>query len=742
MTYFIGDNLFEYENVQSCTPEFALEYLWGKEEVGLDLETGRKFKKGLYNEEVYQAGLDPYLSRVVMVQIGDVENRFVIDARTTDIRLFKDLLESKLVVGHNLKFEYVHLKHNFGIILKKVYDTMLAELCLTNGLQLGYSLADLANRYLGIKSVEDVTLFSLDQYNKDLIALEKQGIPGYEAQAELIARQLEKTYIDKSIRLGFINIEDKPFTQTQVEYGDDDIVMPLLIRERQLEGRLVDDEIYNPKKHINLENKFVLVLGDIELNGMHFDPRVWLDIYEKESLPNYLKQKEWLDSWVVENAPEFTSAGDLFTGKGACAIEWTSSKQVISLFKRLGFCPKEKSKSTGRVEFTVGDIALQKVLQKQEFAAYFDLIRNYLKFKEWEQACTTFGKDFLKYIHPITKRIHSSYRQILHTYRISSKNPNLQNIPGDDHRKAFSAPKGFDIINADFTNQETVVLANLSQNHNLCDLFLSGVDAHCFIATRMYRVKLNDESLEVTLDNAGKGHFKKNHPEYKPEYAQMRQNAKAIGFGIPYGKSAYSLKWDLSTDEDGAQEFIDLYYDTFPGLKEYFEKGHKKAFKTGFIEIDPLTKNRYFFGLYEEMLKVREEIYKIYPDNYKTLPKDQQEAIRQKYKPLTSPLWKVFFTYQGKLYRRSQNYPIQGTAGSITKTAAILIREEIYERNLQDVIFLTNLVHDEINCESVEEHSKTGADIVERNMKKAGSYWCRKAPLGATANIVKYWTHE
>lgn len=1053
MTYFIGNNIFEYENIASCDLSFCVDYLKNKEVVALDIETSRLYKKGTYPEDIYKPALDPYLSRVIMLQIGDLENRFVIDTRYVDISPLKEIIESKLIIGHNclpretdvlttkgwkpidtitesdivygdnngvikpqkvnatiktrdviwnasnfhktfrstkghrwlstnrngkdlkyrtteeivgtrnriilntsykksdgvnltddelqlftwaitdgkiffnkggtpgcisitqsrkkihnveeikhiinrlgfkvkeylipfegyepcyrfvtnvkdarsifnkinlhskefcfvnfvlrlnnhqikifidtfikaeghitkngdisiaqshtvnknkrdaialacfldgklvsddgslnlrvLKrnfstgrtlhvieepeqkvyclnvpfsnfvarqngdifltgnclFEYKHLKHSFNIRLKKVWDTMLAELCLTNGLNLGYSLADLAGRYLGVKQVEDVTLFSLDQFNKEIEGLKKEGIADEELTAEYTQRHWASTYIDKSTRMGFINIEDRPFTQAQVEYGADDIELPLLIREEQLKGYKYKEEVYFPEKHIYLENEFVLVLGDIELNGMHFDPKVWMDIYNKQSLPNLLKANEWLNNWVVNNTPKFTSSGDLFSGYGTCAIEWSSSKQVVSLFRYLGFCPKERSKSTGRIDWTVGDIALQKVLLKKEWAAYFELIRTYLKYKEWEQACTTFGKDFLKYIHPITKRIHSSYRQILHTYRISSRNPNLQNIPGDDHRKAFTAPKDWTLINADFSGQETVVLACLSDNQALCDLLNSGADPHCFIATKMFRVKLNDPDLEVTLESAGKGPLGKSDPKFNPEHARMRQAAKAIGFGIPYGKSAHSLQWDLNTDVDTAQEFIDMYYDTFPGLKEHFESRHKGAM-SGYITIDPLTKNRYFFEPFDQMLKYKEEVYKILPDNYNTLNKEQKEQIKLQYKSRTSPLWKKFFYLLGKLQRRSQNYEIQGTAGSITKTAAILIRKEIYEKNLQDWIKLTNLVHDETNTEALKRYADEAREMVRRNMIRAGAFWCKTSKLNAEANIVNYWSHS
>ena len=106
-TYYIGNNLISYEGIGNCTIEFCLEYLRTQNTIGLDIETGRKFPKGTYLEEVYKPGLDPYVSRIVMVQIGTEECRFVIDARVIDCSFLKEILENKdiLKVGHNLKFE-------------------------------------------------------------------------------------------------------------------------------------------------------------------------------------------------------------------------------------------------------------------------------------------------------------------------------------------------------------------------------------------------------------------------------------------------------------------------------------------------------------------------------------------------------------------------------------------------------------------------------------------------------------
>ena len=142
--WFIGPVNENYsDKVQYSTIQECYAYLSNQMEIGEDIETSYKFPKNTYkNENVYEPGLDPYLSRVVMLQLGTKEHIYVIDTRTVDITPLLPLWENKdrLWIGHNLKFEAKHLLHNYNILHHKIYDTMLVEQIQTNGLQLGYSL--------------------------------------------------------------------------------------------------------------------------------------------------------------------------------------------------------------------------------------------------------------------------------------------------------------------------------------------------------------------------------------------------------------------------------------------------------------------------------------------------------------------------------------------------------------------------------------------------------------------------
>lgn len=734
MIYFIGNYDIDDPSIESCSMEYCYKYLKDKQEIGIDIETSYKYKKNTYpNEDIYKPGLDPYLSRVVMLQLGDIENRFVIDTRTEDISrilpLFKD--RERIWVGHNLRFEAKHLKHNYGIIFHRIWDTMLVEMNLTNGLAWSkkknpdgyrYSLEALSGRYLGTKSVSEVDLFN--QVDED-------------ADAEDL---VETIYIDKSTRLGFLTIGDKPFTVAQVKYGAEDIAGPLKIKQEQMQGR----NRYNPQYLHMLENDFCLVLADIELRGLGFSKEQWLKVYEEKKV-QYKQRLENINNYIIQRHPKFCTQPDLFGNPLRCNINWGSPDQVVKFFRYLGCCPKEKSKQTKRMEYTVGAKALTKLLPSDykelyqndkdtEFKTEHDVILNYLNLKVSEQAVTTFGEDWLKYVHPITERVHTSYRQILNTGRISSTKPNVQNIPSDEeYRKAFIACPGYKILNCDYASQESRILAEVSGDEDMLSFFNNGHeifkdDFHCFTATKMFRIMRNDPTLIIN---------KKEHPT-------ERKTAKDISFKVAYGGSAYTLKDDFGVDEDVAQSFIDGFLDAFPSLREYFDNGKKEAMKLGYIEIDPITGRRWYDPNFKRMNALNKKIWSYYPPNYKDMDWQQKAVVKDKIKkahPEVKDMWSEYFSLKGKLERNSMNYKIQGLAGSQTKMAGILFRKYQLEHNLQDKIYLTNLVHDESLSEAREDFAEQGNKLIEQFMEQGAMTFCQKVKMKAEGNVVSYWYH-
>ena len=619
--YYVGHNSMYNNFYKTCDLRECYNYLKDKEVISIDIETSYKFE-GKYNKEFHSKygekvknpnseGLDPYLSNIIMFQIGDEHKQFIIDYREIDIEILRPILESKDIVkvGQNIKFEYLHIFHNNNIRLNNVYDTMIVEQILFNGLNKPVSLKALNERYLNIT-------------------------------------------VDKTTRLEFSVIRDKPFTLKQINYGAEDILYPLLIRKQQLHGI----EQKGVKNCVDLEMSFLLVLGDIEYKGMHFDTNIWKNTFNI-NLIEYNRLENELNNFVINNYKNtnfIVRQLDLFNTDIKCNIQWTSSKQVIEFFNYLDICPQEVSKTTKKLSYTVNGavlLASLKTINKDKSEKLKEIINIYLDFKKAEQSCTTFGIEFSSCKKGNKGAWHLCYRQILNTGRISSSNPNLQNIPAlHGFRSAFNCKKGWKIVNADYSGQEQIILANKSNDKDLISFYeLGRSDMHSFIASKIYNNPYDDYVEAVRIKKA-----KEILSDYQKKLLEERQIAKAAGFAINYGGNGYTISKNLGISPQQGDFVYDAYFKAFPGLKNYFRKVQKETFQRGYILIDPITG--------------RKNWYKPYFDKKS----------------------------KSKIERNALNYPIQGEAGGITKYAPVLFRQWILNNNLQESVFITNLVHDKI----------------------------------------------
>src|SRR5699024_537834 len=297
--YYVGKRdliNFNYSTVdiQYSTLEECYKVLKDSSILSIDIETTRKFNRYGKIE-----GLDPYTSKIVMLQIGTKDIQFVIDTRYFNVKDILSKFKDKTFVGHNLKFEYKHIFHNYGVKLYNLYDTFIAEKILYNGLNLSNSLENLNKRYLDIE-------------------------------------------VDKSTRLEFLDIKDRPFTLKQIVYGAEDILYPLLIRDRQL----TQAKRRGVAMCIDLEFLFIPVVAEMEYNGSNLDREKWTKIYE-DNLKKYLDLKNKLNSYIIKNFSntDFIERQlDLFNEDLKCSISWSSPIQVANFFKYLDICPKVDGK--------------------------------------------------------------------------------------------------------------------------------------------------------------------------------------------------------------------------------------------------------------------------------------------------------------------------------------------------------------------------------------------------------------
>lgn len=405
---------FKYGEYEEATIKSAIDYLELCQYIGLDIETTRKFK-GIYGK---REGLDPYTTNIVMIQVGDLNRQYIIDARKInkeDITLlFNRVIKRKIpLIGHNLKFEFKHIYHNYGVEITNLIDTQIMEAIITNGFTQPLSLKYVINKYL-------------------------------------------KQDVDKDIRMSFLTIGNAPFNKYQIEYGADDIILPLQFFNTQLE--IIKST--NQYSCFKLEMQFLEVLAMMEYNGFTIDVDKWKELIVINN-KKYLEQHKHLVKLLIDYLPSNSKFIDnqlsLFgNDEDKLLVQFSSSSQCIELFKELGVNCLVVDKKTREEKNSLESKALKSYLIVHEKILgpdVMNIMRAYIKLKEYEQSCKTFGQQFIdKYVHPITGKLHSNFKQIVSTGRMSSSDPNIQNIPSaKEYRQCFVAKEGNILINADYS---------------------------------------------------------------------------------------------------------------------------------------------------------------------------------------------------------------------------------------------------------------------------------------------------
>ncbi len=375
--------------------------------------------------------------------------------------------------------------------------------------------------------------------------------------------------------------------------------------------------------------------------------------------------------------------------------------------KKVGIT-QAQDKKTGKIKHTCEEKNIGKYKKK------FSFLKLYFKYKAVAKEVSTYGINFLSNVNKTTGRIHSNYWQIVSTGRISSNNPNLQNIPAkiesdgsQPFRECFRGYKNNILLVADYSQQEPRVTADKCKDPALIEFYLTGDgDTHSMVSSKMFSVI---EGKEVII--------KKGDPR--------RQIGKVLNLKLDYGGSAYTVKDDLNTTETEAQVFINALIKAFPEKKKYFDNTFKKSLQQGYILIDDITKRKSFSEDFETLKK--------YTDVLERMNKNKEDK--------SGFNWSEFYKIKGKIQRNSQNYPIQGTSGSMTKLAAIYLKRELIKKQLYEKVWIVNLVHDEIVVETSEKYSKEVSALITLCMEKAGKVFCKTIPMIAETVKSKYWTH-
>jgi len=381
----------------------------------------------------------------------------------------------------------------------------------------------------------------------------------------------------------------------------------------------------------DIELPLVAVLADMEEAGVRLDT-----VALKQSsigLTQYLQEIE---------QSVYTLAGIEFN---------ISSPKMVGevLFDRLKIV--EKSKKTKSGQYTTGEDVLENLKSKHP------VVGKILEYRKIKKLLSTYIDALPTLISPLDGKVHTTYNQtITSTGRLSSTNPNLQNIPirdeeGKEIRKAFIPDEGCLFLSADYSQIELRIMAHLSEDKNMIDAFCGGKDIHAATAAQIFNIPID----QVTRD--------------------MRRKAKTANFGIIYGISVFGLSEQLRISRSEAKELIDGYFASYPGVKEYMERSIDIARQNGYVET--IFHRKRFL-----------------PDI------NSRNAI-----------------VRGYAERNAINAPIQGSAADIIKVAMNRIHKRFQEEKLHSRMIMQ--VHDELNFNVFSDELEKVKEIVVFEMENA-----------------------
>ena len=523
MIYFVSNTKSLNSNFESATIEDAVNYCKDKQVLGVDTET---------------EGFDFTCKKMIMFQIGDADNQYIIDTRFVSIEPLRDILESHNItkIFHNAKFDYKFIKRWSNIACEGIYDTFLVELVISCGKSLGYGLKDLCKRYLNVE-------------------------------------------LNKEVRNLFIGLNGHPFTDDQIIYGAKDVEYLCKIKELQQ----ADIDKYKLHNVVELENEVVKAFADIEYNGLDLDTEAWsklesLNTSKADNLERQLDDMVKKDYRLEKFVAKYIQA-DMFTPVEELRdinVKWTSPKQVLEVFQCI--VPKL-------------DNVNGKQMYKHRFK--YPLIDKYVKYKEAMKLCTSYGDAFFKNLSG-DKRIHTSFHQILDTGRVSSSKPNMQQIPADNSfRNCFVAPDGWSFVSADYSSQELNVIAFGSKDPVWLKALEEGQDLHSTCAELVY----GEQWLNSAEDDCA--YLSRNKKCNCPTHKKLRTNVKTINFGLAYGMGPNKLADTLNISIDDAKLLIEKYFTAFPAIKGFLDKLGNFGKKYGYIKtFPPYNRRRWFTNWY------------------------------------------------------------------------------------------------------------------------------------------------
>jgi DNA polymerase-1 len=432
------------------------------------------------------------------------------------------------------------------------------------------------------------------------------------------------------------------------KYAGDDAVIPLRLQldlEEELNERQAT-RLFN-----EIEMPLVQVLAEMEMAGIRLDVDYLAQMSEELSQRLGLIETRIFDSVGVEfnlNSPQQLSG---------------------ALFERLELTPPDRTQRTSSGYYSTAAVTLEAMKGDHPVVDWV------LEYRELSKLKNTYVDALPLQVNPSTGRVHTSYNQAGSvTGRIASSDPNLQNIPirtelGRRVRRAFIAEPGNTLLSVDYSQVELRIVAHMSNDETMLAAFRAGHDIHAATAAAIY---------EVPIDQVSK---------------EQRDRAKGVNFGLIYGMSSFGLSRYMDITLAEAENFVNAYFEQFPGVKKYLDGMKAQAAEKGYVET-LLGRRRYFLGLKTQT-------------NRNIRNREEREAI---------------------------NAPIQGTAADIMKIAMLRVPGAVKQAGLSAKMLLQ--VHDELVLECPIVELKPTANLVSRVMQAA---YPLKIPLQTDARSGPNW---
>jgi len=606
-----GSNLMQFNTIENTTHDYQL--VDNKEKLATLLKRLKEAETICFDTET--TGLNPLDAEMVGLSFalkkGEAFYVPINERKETakkEWRAFREVFEdnSKVIVAQNLKYDLAMLK-KYGISLKgKFFDTMIAH-------------------YL-IEPDQNAVFYDLGAGAGKAVFAAAQLYPMQEVCGIEYHRAIEELIGKKGKNQG--NMRDVE-PQKVAEYAGEDADITLQLKEI-FEKKLQERNLTGLFEKV--EMPLIEVLAAMEWEGINLDT---------DALAKFSKQLgkdiEGLEKKIIDLA--------------GTSFNVDSPKQLGEiLFKVLEIDAKGKKTKTG--QFSTSEETLQKIADKHE------IVPMVLEYRSLKKLKSTYVDSLPELINPRTKRIHTNYMQaVAATGRLSSNNPNLQNIPirtekGREIRKAIIPRNSdFELLAADYSQIELRIIAALSEDKGMINAFNEGIDIHAATAAKVFEVEL--EAVD----------------------RDMRSKAKMVNFGIIYGISAYGLSQRLNIPRKEAASIIENYFEKYPGIKKYMDESIEFARKHGYVETI-MKRRRYLSDINSGNAVVR-----------------------------------------GYAERNAINTPIQGSAADLIKVAMINIHRTFVENNFQSKLLLQ--VHDELIIDAHNDELDEVRKLLKENMEGA-----------------------